>query len=271
MTITMTLASSKGGSGKTTTALNLAVALAERGRATLLVDLDPQGGVGLSLRRGELAWSGLAEHLVGQSGLGEVLFETKLPKLNLLPRGRLDALDVPVYERKLQNAGTVDHIVREFSGRFEYILLDTPSGLGGITCAALRGSDYALLPAQAEPLALRSLGQTLRVVQGVAEQNDGRPRLLGILPTMVQLDGDASFGVVSELWSGFECVTETFVPRNEIYLRASEEGLPVSFLGGQYASEASRFGLIATDLENTIAKIEGRNGDADERPRRELI
>jgi chromosome partitioning protein len=265
------LVSSKGGTGKTTTALNLAVALAERGRPTLLIDLDPQGAVGLSLRKGDTDWPGLAEHLVGRANLAEVLFQTKVPALSLLPRGRLDPLDVREYEASLQGDGVLGNLVREVSDRFGWVLLDAPSGLGGVPRAALAVADYVLLPVQAEPLALRSLGQVLRVIEGVAQERGGKPKLLGVLPTMVQLDKDASFGVMTALWSGFPCVLETIVPRAEVFARASEEGLPVAFLGGAFVPEAGRFEMLAGEVEGLVARQETAEGAGTVRERRELI
>ena len=94
----ISLVSSKGGTGKTTTALNLALALAELGRRTLLCDLDPQGAIALALARGDTEWPGLAELALGAESLGAVVLETKVPTLEILPRGRLDPVDACTFE-----------------------------------------------------------------------------------------------------------------------------------------------------------------------------
>lgn len=270
MTHVISVVSSKGGSGKTTTVLNLGVALAEKGRKVVVVDLDPQGAVGLALDRPDAEWPGLAEHAVEGRPLSGLLVETRLSGFSLLPRGRLDPIDTCSYEAFLHSSGKVREVVSSLSAGRDFVLIDTPSGLGAITRAALAASDWVLMPLQAEPMALRSVGQALRVVEHVSSEENTRLKLLGILPTMVQLREESSFNVLRTAWSRLAGVLENTVPRASVFLKASEAGLPVGFMPGRVSPEARRFELIAIEVETLIAEA-GGTGEFDERPKRELL
>ncbi len=267
----ISIVSSNGGAGKTTVALNLAVALTEGQEPALLIDLDPLGAIGFSLARGATKWPGLAEYLMDLAAIDDVLMPTKLGHLTLLPRGRLDPLDVGLYEQFIHGDGILQQILGAVEDRYRYIVIDTPSGLGQITRAALAASTHTLLPLQAEPLALRTISQTLRVIQHVRDQENPGLQLLGILANMVQLKQDVSFTIMNTVWSTLSGVLETYMPRSDIFAQASEKGLPVAFLSGKYSAEAIRFESLATEIKSIIHNLGGVAGEFNDRPQRALV
>jgi chromosome partitioning protein len=266
------IASQKGGVGKTTIALNLAVALAERGRRTLLADLDPQGAIGFSLAKGDTELPGLAELLSGVATAAEVVIATRLAGLSLLPRGRLDPTDVDSFETEVARPGALDRAFAACEKACHFVIVDTPSGLGRVATSALACADFALLAFQTESLALRSVGQALKVVEHVQAERNPRLRLAGILPTLVERDRHGSHTVLAEIWSGFPDALETVVPRTEAFARASELGVPVGFLGGDAgAPEARRFDLLADEIEARISRLDGTEKVHEAQPTRQLL
>jgi chromosome partitioning protein len=268
----LVIASQKGGVGKTTVALNLAVALAERGRRTLLVDLDPQGAIGLALAKGDSELAGLAELVSGVGGPQDAVVRTRLDRLSLLPRGRLDATDVDSFEHEIAKDGALERALAASEAGADIVVLDTPSGLGRVTTAALAASHFALLAFQTESLALRSIGQALKVVEHVQATRNPRLRLLGILPTLVERERTGTHNVLSEIWHGFPDALETVIPRTEAFARASALGVPVGFLGGEAGGpEARRFDLLADELEARMSRLDGTEKVHEAQPARQLL
>jgi chromosome partitioning protein len=271
MNAVIAVVSQKGGVGKTTVAVNLAVAFAEKGQRVLLVDVDPQGGVGLALARQDTALAGLTEVLVGQAQLEQALLPTRMEQLTLLPRGRLDPIDVPTFEQALFAHHRLGAMLHALKKRFDVVLVDTPAGVGLPTRAALAGSDFVLMPVQAEPMGLRSLQQALRVIEHVREKENPPLKLLGILLTMVELRREGSREVAEALWGGFEGVLETMLPRAEAFLAASHRGLPLAFMSGPLSPEARRFQLLAAELHHLITQLEATHGTTEARAERQLF
>lgn len=205
----------KGGVGKTTTAVNLAAALAEAGKFVLLVDLDPQGNAtsGLGIATDE-STKGLYHALIGAEQLPKAVFNTKHDGLRVIPGtsdlagANIELVSVERRENKLAD------LLLEVRHAYDYILIDCPPSLGLLTINGLVAADQVLIPVQAEYYALEGLGQLLKTIGAVRESLKPNLGILGAVVTMYDGRNRLSDEVLKELRTHFpSTVFETMVPR----------------------------------------------------------
>jgi chromosome partitioning protein len=271
MAESIAFASTKGGTGKTTLALNLAVALAESGVDTVLVDLDPQGGLAHALARDDTEWLGLADIIAGDVAPLDAVLPTKVEKLRLVPRGRLNPAHCAAFEHALATTGVLRDTLRLLDDHAEFVFVDCPSGLGSVTRSALRTVDWVMLPMQAEPAAIRSSGQILEVMDHLQRNEGSSVRLLGVVPTMVDLSSDPSVNVMKTLWREFGGVFETVIPRAPLFVAASQEGVPVSFMTRAPRPEGQRFAQLSSEFLARIREFSSPTPEEERFEPRTLI
>ena len=226
----LAVVSQKGGVGKTTTAINLASALARRGRKTLLVDVDPQGavrhGVGLT---GTEHPAGLADVLAGTRELQDVVLPTPLPWLRVLLAGTVaESAEHESYHAELARSPKLGELFKRARTRGYIVVVDTPPGLGAVTRRVLAHSQHVIVPLQCEPLALQTTTQILRAVRDASATNASLV-LDGILLTMLE-DGNAVSQRVAEYVRAqlpAELLFDVAIPRTMASIDAFAAGQPV--------------------------------------------
>jgi chromosome partitioning protein len=226
----LAVVSQKGGVGKTTTAINLASALAQRGRKTLLVDVDPQGavrhGMGLAAEAGN---AGLADLLAGTHELQDVVQATPLPWLRVLLAGSVsEAAEHETYSTQLAVSPRLGELLERARGRGYIVVVDAPPGLGAVTRRVLAYSQHVLVPLQCEPLALQTTTQILRAVREAAVAN---PALVldGILLTMLEEGNEVSQRVAAYVREQLppELLLDVAIPRTMASIDAFAAGQPI--------------------------------------------
>jgi chromosome partitioning protein len=259
----ISVASQKGGVGKTTISLNLGLGLARAGNRTLIMELDAQGSLGLSLGLPDRARAGIAEVLTGAEHVDNVLLRTRDPQLHVLSVGRVDPTTVAGFEEALSRSSMLTGMLSKLESEFDIVLVDCPAGLGKVTTRALEASTHVLSPLQAEPLALRSMGQVLALIDRIRAEKNPRLSLIGIVLSMFDRQTPASLEVAETLWTRFPggIILDSVIPRDEVFLEASLRGAPLMLMQKRPPPLSRVFDQLANDV---LDRLEPARGSATE-------
>ena len=225
----ISIANQKGGVGKTTTAVNLATALAACDKSVLLIDLDPQGNASTGFGIDNIDRNTHIYHmLIDQISIKEAIKSSIVPKLFLIPADTdLAAAEVELRNRKNREF-ILDTLLRPITDCYDFIIIDCPPSLGLLTVNAFSASHSVLVPLQCEFYALEGLAQLLRSIELVKKNLNPSLTIQGIVLTMFDSRNNLSEMVVSDVRKHFgKQVYQTIIPRNVRISEAPSFGQPV--------------------------------------------
>jgi len=250
---TFTVASHKGGVGKTTTTLNLGFSLSRLGCRVLLVDADPQGGLASATALERRARGGLVQVLRGELRPADAVLQTRDAMLSVVGAGVNTAADAAWLEQRVVD-GTVATPIAELGAAVDYVLIDAPAGVGSVTQALLALADGLVAPMSCRALSVRGLPALLKALEYVMGARPGLG-LEGVLATMVEAGNRGDLEVLEELRQQLPegALFQTVIPHDPTFELASIRSQPVAVLPGAARAAKSYFDLALEVRQRELA------------------
>ena len=263
------VANQKGGVGKTTTAVNLAAALAAAKRKVLLIDLDPQGNATMA--------SGVDKHEASPSGCEVLLAEAPIDTAIVTTEAHYDLLpgngDLTAAELKLMDALARENRLKEqlakIGGKYDIILIDCPPTLHLLTVNALTAANSLLIPVQCEYFALEGLSSLLDTVKAVRQHLNPQLEIEGLLRTMYDVRNNLGNEVSAQLTQHFgDKVLRSIIPRNVRLAEAPSHGQPIHLYDRSSRGAIAYIGLAGEIIRRergsqaAVAALHAMHGDA---------
>ncbi len=243
------IANQKGGVGKTTTAINLSAAIAQKGKKVLVIDMDPQGNTtsGFGVEKNEVE-NTVYELLLGECSVKECILTDVFPKLSLIPTN----VNLAAAEIELLDSDNKDFVLKNeidwIKDQYDYIFIDCPPSLSMLTINAMTTAGSVLVPIQCEYYAMEGLSQLIHTINLIKKKLNPSLGMEGVVFTMYDSRTNLSQEVVESVKDALEeRVFETTIPRNVRLAEAPSYGMPICAYDAKSAG-AESYSKLADEI-----------------------
>ena len=250
----ISLVNQKGGVGKTTTAINLAACLAEKGKKVLAIDMDSQGNMtsGLGVDKEDLEYT-IYETMIGECNISQSMLIDVYPNLNLVPSSRnlagveVDFIDMDKPQQILKSN------IKNIRKNFDFIIIDCPPALGMLTINAMTAADTVLVPIQCEYYALEGLSQLIYTIDLIKKKLNKNLEIEGVVFFFYYSRTNLSEQVVENVRENLdEIIYDTLVPRNVRLAEAPSFGQPINVYDSRCAGAEAYRSLADEVIKNKL-------------------
>lgn len=243
------IANQKGGVGKTTTAINLSAAIANKGKKVLVIDMDPQGNTtsGFGIEKNELE-NTVYELMLGEVSVKDCIIPEVFPNLSIIPTN----VNLAAAEIELIDANNKEYILKNevdwVKDQYDYVFIDCPPSLSMLTVNAMTTAGSVLVPIQCEYYAMEGLSQLIHTINLVKKKLNPSLGMEGVVFTMYDSRTNLSQEVVDSVKEALEeRVFDTTIPRNVRLAEAPSYGMPICAYDGKSAG-AESYNKLADEI-----------------------
>lgn len=233
----MAIANQKGGVGKTTTTINLAAALGEKGKKVLIIDMDPQGNTssGLGIDKDEMDTT-VYQLMIGENTFDECVQKDVFENLDVLAANvNLAGIEIETMDME-DRSYILSNIINKIKDQYDFIIIDCPPSLNSLTINAMTTADSVLVPIQCEYYALEGLSQLIYTINLVKDRLNPRLTINGVVFTMYDGRTNLSMQVIENVRNNLnQTIYNTIIPRGVRLAEAPSHGLPIT----QYDSRST--------------------------------